>query len=176
MVLRILLYGAVTFCREQSRQQSPIRCYLKWSTAFRNRLKPEANAASIFFATVNDYDYIGNENDDSIAAAVRTAETLAGMSFEDEGRVYQPEVIVIGFDGGEGDILYRIPSEDFNRYVDDYNEKLRTAVSSSMLLRENITQFTTVPEITGGRTGFNEDGLHYSDGTLKEIVDYIAEH
>ena len=143
---------------------------------FQEQIKAGGKCSIYFFATVNDYDYIGNENDDSIAAAVKTAETLAGMSFEDEGRVYQPEVIVIGFDGGEGDILYRIPAEDFNRYVDDYNQKLRAAVSSSTLLQENIAQFTTIPEITGGRTGFNEDGLHYSDSTLKEIVDYIAEH
>ena len=42
--------------------------------------------------------------------------------------------------------------------------------------QEKAEYFTTVPEITGGRTGFNEDGLHYSDGTLQEIVDYILQH
>jgi hypothetical protein len=70
------------------------------------------------------------------------------MSCEYEGTVYQPEVIVIGFDGGYGDILYSIPAEEFNRYIDDYNEKLRAAVDSSELLHENSRQFTTVTEIT----------------------------
>ena len=84
-------------------------------------------------------------------------------------------VIVIGFDGGQGDILQSIPAE-FNRYVDDYNEKLRTAVNNSAFLKQNAEYFRTVPEITGGRTGFNEDGLHYSDDTIKEIVEFILEH
>ena len=108
-------------------------------------------------------------------SAVSTAEKLGNMTCEKEGKVYQPEVIVIGFDGGAEDVLYRIPSQEFNRYVDDYNKKLRTAVNNSAILQQNAEYFTTVPEITGGRTGFNEDGLHYSDDTLKEIVDFIIE-
>ena len=104
------------------------------------------------------------------------AEKLGNMSFQKEGKLYRPEVIVIGFDGGAGDVLQHIPAQEFNRYVDDYNEKLRTAVNDSPLLQQNAEYFTTVPEITGGSTGFNEDGLHYSDDTLKEIVDYILEH
>ena len=141
---------------------------------FQEQIRTVGSCRIYFFATVNDYDYIGNDNDDSIAAAIRTAEAFAEMSCENEGRIYQPEVIVIGFDGGYGDILYSIPAEEFNRYIDDYNEKLRAAVDSSELLHENSRQFTTVTEITEGRTGFNEDGLHYSDDTLKVIVDYIA--
>lgn len=143
---------------------------------FQEQIRTVGSCSIYFFATVNDYDYIGNDNGGSIAAAISTAEALAEMSYENEGRIYRPEVIVIGFDGGYGDILYSIPAEDFNRYIDDYNEKLRAAVDSSELLKENSQQFTTVPEITEGRTGFNEDGLHYSDDTLREIVDYIAEH
>ena len=150
--------------------------YSEVEHCFQEQVKTDGKCTIYFFATVNDYDYMGNENDGNIAAAVRTAEKLADLSFENEGTIYQPEVIVIGFDGGDGDILGRIPAEDFNRYVDDYNEKLRAAVNSSTLLQENIAEFTTVPEITEGRTGFNEDGLHYSDQTLKEIVDYILEH
>ena len=130
----------------------------------------------LLFATVNDYDYVENDNDESISAAIRTAEKLVNMTCENDGKVYQPEVFVIGFDGGEGDVLQRIPAEEFNRYVDDYNEKLRIAVNKSALLQQNADHFTTVPEITGGRTGFNEDGLHYSDDSLREIVDYILEH
>ncbi|MDO4735074.1 MAG: hypothetical protein Q4A51_07415, partial [Lachnospiraceae bacterium] len=143
---------------------------------FQEQIKNCGECSIYCFATVNDYDYIGNDNDESISAAISTAEKLVNMSCEKEGKVYQPEVIVIGFDGGEGDVLQRIPAEEFNLYVDDYNEKLRTAVNNSDLLQQNAEYFTTVPEITGGRTGFNEDGLHYSDDTLKEIVDYIVEH
>ena len=143
---------------------------------FQEQIKNCGECSIYFFATVNDYDYIGNENDQSISAAVSTAEKLGNMSCQKEGKLYRPEVIVIGFDGGAGDVLQRIPAQEFNRYVDDYNEKLRTAVNDSPLLQQNAEYFTTVPEITGGRTGFNEDGLHYSDDTLKEIVDYILEH
>ena len=142
---------------------------------FQEQIKNCGECRIYFFATVNDYDYIGNDNDESISSAVSTAEKLGNMSCEKEGKVYQPEVIVIGFDGGAEDVLYRIPSQEFNRYVDDYNEKLRTAVNNSAILQQNAESFTTVPEITGGRTGFNEDGLHYSDDTLKEIVDFIME-
>ena len=143
---------------------------------FQEQIKSCGECSIYFFATVNDYDYIGNENDQSISAAVSMAEKLGNMSFQKEGKLYRPEVIVIGFDGGAGDVLQRIPAQDFNRYVDDYNEKLRTAVNDSPLLQQNAEYFTTVPEITGGSTGFNEDGLHYSDDTLREIVDYILEH
>lgn len=143
---------------------------------FQEQIKSCGECSIYFFATVNDYDYVGNENDQSISAAVNTAEKLGNMSCQKEGKLYRPEVIVIGFDGGAGDVLQYIPAQEFNRYVDDYNEKLRTAVNDSPLLQQNAEYFTTVPEITGGSTGFNEDGLHYSDDTLKEIVDYILEH
>ena len=143
---------------------------------FQEQIKSCGECSIYFFTTVNDYDYVGNENDQSISAAVSMAEKLGNMSFQKEGKLYRPEVIVIGFDGGAGDVLQRIPAQVFNRYVDDYNEKLRTAVNDSPLLQQNAEYFTTVPEITGGSTGFNEDGLHYSDDTLKEIVDYILEH
>ena len=143
---------------------------------FQEQIKNCGECSIYFFATVNDYDYVGNENDQSISAAVSMAEKLGNMSFQKEGKLYRPEVIVIGFDGGAGNVLQRIPAQVFNRYVDDYNEKLRTAVNNSALLQQNAEYFTTVPEITGGRTGFNEDGLHYSDDTLKEIVDYILHH
>lgn len=143
---------------------------------FQEQVRTCGECSIYFFATVNDYDYVENDNDESISAAIRTAEKLVNMTCENDGKVYQPEVFVIGFDGGEGDVLQRIPAEEFNRYVDDYNEKLRIAVNKSALLQQNADHFTTVPEITGGRTGFNEDGLHYSDDSLREIVDYILEH
>ena len=143
---------------------------------FQEQVRTCGECSIYFFATVNDYDYVENDNDESISAAIRTAEKLVNMTCENDGKVYQPEVFVIGFDGGEGDVPQRIPAEEFNRYVDDYNEKLRIAVNKSALLQQNADHFTTVPEITGGRTGFNEDGLHYSDDSLREIVDYILEH
>lgn len=143
---------------------------------FQEQVRTCGECSIYFFSTVNDYDYVENDNDESISAAIRTAEKLVNMTCENDGKVYQPEVFVIGFDGGGGDVLQRIPAEEFNRYVDDYNEKLRIAVNKSALLQQNADHFTTVPEITGGRTGFNEDGLHYSDDSLREIVDYILEH
>ena len=63
-----------------------------------------------------------------------------------------------------------------SHYIDDYNEKLRTEINSSTLLKECSVEFTTVPEITEGSTGFIEDGLHYSDETLGEIVEFICRH
>ena len=46
--------------------------------------------------------------------------------------------------------------------------KLSQAVRSSDLL----DSFTTVHEITGGAS-FIDDGLHYSDSTLKKLTEYI---
>ena len=143
---------------------------------FQEQVKSCGKCRIYFFATVNDYDYIENDNNDYIAAAVETAEMLADLSFENEGRVSRPEIMVIGFDGGGGDVLYRTPADEYNRYINDYNEKLRTEINSSTLLKECSVEFTTVPEITEGSTGFIEDGLHYSDETLGEIVEFICRH
>ena len=72
---------------------------------FQEQIKSCGECSIYFFATVNDYDYIGNENDQSISAAVSTAEKLGNMSCQKEGKLYRPEVLVIGFDGGAGDVL-----------------------------------------------------------------------
>ena len=126
----------------------------------------------LFFATVNDYDYLENRNEDNIRAAVAAAEQIASMSCESNGAVYHPQVRVIGFDGGSTDrkILSRIPPEDFNRCCETYNEALRSAVRNSAILKENAPRFITVPEIMGGKAAFISDGLHYDDRTLVTLI------
>lgn len=94
------------------------------------------------------------------------------MTYEYEGNIYHPEVIVIGFEGSED--LFGIPREVFNRYVVPYNDALREAVTQSAVLKETAPLFTTVSEITGGETTFISDGLHYSDATLQKIAEYIS--
>ena len=143
---------------------------------FQEQVRTQGKSTVFFFATVNDYDYYGNGNSAYIAAAVASAETIASMSYEYEGTVYHPEVIVVGFDGGRrtGDI-FGIPQDVFNRYIESYNTELRDAVNNSPVLKENASLFTTVSEITGGETGFISDGLHYSDSTLQAIAEYMAD-
>ena len=138
---------------------------------FHEQIKANGNCTVFFFATVNDYDYLYNNNSGFISAAVSSAEMLASMSYEYEGKIYHPEVIIIGFDGaGEN---FGISREVFNRYVDSYNRELHDAVSNSVVLKNTASLFTTVPEITEGETTFISDGLHYSDAVLQKINDYI---
>lgn len=136
---------------------------------FHTQIRIQGKCTVFFFATVNDYDYSGYNNSGYISAAVASAEMIASMTYEYEGTVYHPEVIVIGFDGAQmtGTL------SGFNRFVDAYNMELRDAVSSSPVLKENASLFTTVPEITGGRTTFISDGLHYSDATFQNIADHM---
>lgn len=96
------------------------------------------------------------------------------MSCEINGIVYHPTVNVIGFEGGKlnGNIL-GIPHESFNRYVADYNDRLYDTYSSSDVLKSNSKLFSTVHSIVDGKTDFIDDGLHYSDDTLRLICDYI---
>ena len=133
---------------------------------FRAQIQADGRSTVFFFATVNDFDYAANNNAGYISAAITAAERIASLSYAYEGNVWHPQVIVIGFDGGQ-------ITAAFNRYVDSYNTRLREAVNNSPVLRENASFFTTVPEITGGRTGFISDGLHYSEGTLQQIADHL---
>ena len=137
---------------------------------FHEQIRTRRKCTVYFFATVNDYDYSGN-NFAYIASAVSSAELFASMTYEYEGTEYHPEVILIGFDGA-GDI-FGISREVFNRYVDQYNRELREAAGRSAVLNESTTLFTTVSEITEGNTSFISDGLHYSDSTLQEIISFI---
>ena len=139
---------------------------------FQEQIRTRGKSTVFFFATVNDYDYLNNYNGSYFSAAVSSAEQIASMSYEYEGTVHHPKVIVIGFDGsGAG---FGVQQEVFNRYLDSYNEELRAAVNNSAVLNETASYFTTVPEITGGGTSFISDGLHYSDDTLRKIAAYVG--
>lgn len=128
-----------------------------------------------FFSSVNDYDFAGNDNAANISAAIQAAETLASLSYDNGNGVQHPNVYVIGFDGcWTTSDLWGTPQEDFNRYVDEYNEAVRQAVSESAILSGNAASYTTVPAIAGGKADFIDDGLHYSDSTIQAIASYIA--
>ena len=138
---------------------------------FRAQIMACGKCAIYFFATINDCDFSGNDNEAAVSAAAGAAETFASMRFDYEGREYHPDVFVVGIEG-----FRRNSSADrSDRIVEDYNEQLRMAVKSSELLRGNASQYTSVPEITDNETDFSEDGLHYSDSTLKMIADHIAD-
>ncbi len=138
---------------------------------FREQIRTHGSCTVFFFATINDYDYFGNDNSAYISAAVSSAEMIASMSYEYEGTVYHPRVILIGIEGS-GD-SFGVPDGSFNRYIGDYNTKLKEAVNQSTILKGTATFFTTVPEITGGGTTFISDGLHYSDAALQKIAGFI---
>lgn len=146
--------------------------FLEVERCFQSQIRSCQKSTIYFFATVNDYDCWNNNNSSYIDSAVSTAERLASMSYEMNGVVYQPDVFVIGFDGCwlNGD-LFGTPQDVFNRYVQDYNDKLRNACSASPYLQG---RFTTVMDIVGGKAGFIDDGLHYSDDTLEAIRAYIS--
>ena len=129
-----------------------------------------------FFATVNDYDFQNNDNSGYIDSAVSTAERLAALKYEMNGEEYTPKIVVIGFDGcWTTSDLYGTPHETFNRYVSDYNESLKNAVYASSTLKNSIYEFSTVPDIAGGKADFIDDGLHYADTTLEALSSFIAE-
>ena len=136
---------------------------------FHEQIRTKGECTVYFFATVNDYDFSYNYNSNYIAAAISAAEDIASMTFEYNGTTYKPTVKMIGIEGGRTDgPIYSTPQEVFNQYVSDYNDNLSQAVRSSDLL----DSFTTVHEITGG-ANFIDDGLHYSDSTLKKLTEYI---
>lgn len=139
---------------------------------FRSQIAARGECTIFFFATVNDYDYESGDNSANIAAAVRAAERLASLCFELDGRTFRPRVVIIGFDGcrREGG-YYGVPSETFNRCLDEYNAALLEAVAGSEALG---VYFTTVRAIAGGNTAYIDDGLHYGDETLRSLADFIA--
>ncbi len=141
---------------------------------FHEQIRTRGKCTVFFFATVNDYDYLSNNNAGYIWSAIASAEMIASMTYEYDGTVFHPEVIVIGFDGGrtDGDI-FGIPQNVFNRYIDSYNMNLQEAVNESPVLNGTASRFTTVREITGGKTTFISDGLHYGDDTLQKIADFM---
>ncbi len=145
---------------------------------FQEQIRTVGKSVIYLFATVNDYDFKDNKNNEGyIKDTVSAAEYFASMSYDYEGSLYHPVIVVIGFDGGPATgVVLRWPAEEFNRYCDDYNQKLRSAVSDSDILKEYSLSFTTVPEIVGGKASFITDGLHYSDNTLEAIIKYIVNH
>lgn len=127
------------------------------------------------FATVNDYDYKTNQNDDNIRDFVSAAVRLQGMTCTLDGKTCAPKLTVIGFDGARpSGTVFRIPYEEFNAYIADYNAKLEAAVRGNSLLGGAGVRFVTVPQITGGNTDFIADGLHYGDCTLHQILSFIV--
>ncbi len=134
---------------------------------FREQIRTHRSCTVFFFATINDYDYFGNDNSPYISAAVSSAEMIASMSYEYEGSVFHPKVILIGIEGGDYSL-----GMTFNQYIDSYNNGLRAAVNQSTVLKETAPAFTTVPEITRGTT-YISDGLHYSDAALQKIAGFI---
>ncbi|MBR1739199.1 MAG: hypothetical protein IJ737_02810 [Ruminococcus sp.] len=121
------------------------------------------------FATVNDYDYASNNNEAYITAAADAAAEIAGMRCSMNGEEVSPRVVVIGFDGcWDTAPLFGIPQEDFNRYLYDYSDRLRTA-----LAERGLTEYTTVMEINGGKAGFIDDGLHYDEATLERLCGFV---
>lgn len=138
---------------------------------FRAQIASKGRCEIFFFATVNDYDHVGNDNSGNIAAALRCAEALSQMSCERSGRTVRPSMTVIGIEGGT---LSRYIPEDFNAFVGSYNEALESAAAQSRGFA-CVPRFTSVPEITNHSTGFIDDGLHYNDATLKALAEFITE-
>ena len=141
-------------------------------SCFEAQIKAAGSCDIYFFATVNDYDFQSNDNADFIKDTVSTAAEFADMTFDNNGEIFRPSITVIGFDGcWTTSDLWGTPQEDFNRWVEDYNVKLEAAVKAENKLSGST--FTTVPYICGGKAGFIDDGLHYSDETLTTIEKYI---
>ena len=134
---------------------------------FHEQIRTRGESTVFFFATVNDYDYLNDNNAGYISGAVDAAQRIASLSYAYEGNVYHPKVIVIGFDGGAQSF------SALNRYVGSYNTMLHEAVKNSTLLKETESLFNSVPEITNRNTTYISDGLHYSDATLQMIAEYI---
>ena len=100
-----------------------------------------------------------------------SAEKLASMKCVHNGKTYSPRVTVIGIEGGEETDSGWIP-QGFNRGIEAYNAELRAALEASPILAETASRYTTVPILTGGRSDFIDDCLHYGDETLRTLVLY----
>ena len=142
---------------------------------FRAQIAAVGKCEVFLFATVNDYDYKSNNNGSYIRAAVSAAEQIAKLTYERNGTVYSPRVTVIGFEGGwKTGNIYKIPPKEFNRWIADYNSSLAEALNTSAL--PDAAHFTTVAEITANRCDFISDGLHYGDGALQTLAQFVRRH
>lgn len=147
--------------------------YEKVEECFAAQIRARGKCDIFFYATVNDYDPEPGENGSNISAAVACAEKLASMKCVHNGKTYSPRVTVIGIEGGEETDSGWIP-QGFNRGIEAYNAELRAALEASPILAETASRYTTVPLLTGGRSDFIDDCLHYGDETLRTLVLYMV--
>lgn len=131
-----------------------------------------------FFATVNDYDHVSDDNAENIGAALDCVLRLAHMVCIKNGREYHPRIIVIGIEGGAEDDASGWLPEDFNRYVDSYNAALEKALlegeyQSALTATGAAFAYTPFKVMSNGELDFIDDGLHYGDRTLRALESTI---
>lgn len=140
---------------------------------FRAQVRDRGSSTIYFFATVNDYDFAENDNDQSIRAAVDTARMLAGLTCRRDGADCRPRLVVVGFAGCREDGPFSgIPCEVFNRYVEDFTARLFAAVGEDPVLAG--ARCVTAEESAPAGIGFIADGLHYSDPTLAGMIGFLT--
>ena len=153
--------------------------YAEVEACFKRQIEVCGKCVVFFFATVNDYDWEGNDNAENIEAALACAERIGRMSCEKDGQTKYPCLVVIGMEGGDEASHGWIP-DGFNRYVDAYNGELKDALlggehSEALSSRGGYT-YLPLRGMTGGVLDFIDDGLHYGDRTLRAIENYIKNH
>ena len=139
---------------------------------FERQIESTGSSTIYFFATVNDCGPSDSEN--QIQSAVKAAERLAGLTYQKDNGICQPEIVVIGFAGVENEDPDDESSSEFNRRCDTFNDMLLGAAAADPLLSKNADRFTTVPAICKGSVSFAADGLHYNETTVRQITDYLA--
>ena len=148
--------------------------YQSVEDCFHAQIEAKGKCEIFFFATVNDYDFINNENEENVDSAITCAEKLASMQYEYNGKYYRPTVTVIGIVAGSRDHpVIGYESRIFNRYEGRYNRLLRRKLLKSPILKDSAYRWTTVPEILKNRIEFTEDGLHFDESTLRRLASYI---
>ena len=148
--------------------------YREIEACFQEQIRARGVCKVFVFATINDYDFDGNRNEPHIRAVLRTAETLASLSYTYEEQVYHPRVYLLGLAGGwEKGSIVSIPYRRFNQFCDDYNAKLRLALNAAPLLEDTAPFYATIAQMVQGEIGFIDDGLHYDDPTLSSIIAYL---
>ena len=78
-------------------------CLMDIENCFQEQIHSCGKSEIVFFATVNDYDYMENHNQANIQTVVSVSEQIASISYKYDGSVYRPQVTVIGFDSGSTD-------------------------------------------------------------------------
>lgn len=148
---------------------------------FRAQIEAVGGCSIWFFATVNDYDPDSADYSESVNAALEAIRALGSMSCEYEGTERHPWITVVGLEGcGEGMEAYGVDPERFNANVEAYDNALICALFSEAFSCERSMggwgcSFSPFETHVDGRTGFIDDGLHYSDETLRQIIRSIIE-